>query len=246
MTRIQVRRGTSGEWALADPVLGAGEPGFDMTNWQVRFGDGVTPWSGLVVSIGGATLWADVVGKPVVFPPDAHTHAQADVTGLVSALAGKSDTGHTHTLASLGGFAPALCRIYRATNQSIPAGAGWTDVSFSNAAYEVGGDVWTSGATVTIAVTGYYQVFAEATLDGAGLLSAEVGYMQVLLNGTTTILEDERTVAIGGKPSLMGMAQRSFTAGDTLVMQVQHSRVMAIDLLAQGDHSPDIILCRVA
>ena len=40
---------------------------------------------------GPAVAWADVSGKPATFPPDAHAHAQSDVTGLSTALAGKVD-----------------------------------------------------------------------------------------------------------------------------------------------------------
>lgn len=42
-------------------------------------------------SAGGASSWDDLTGKPSTFPPAAHTHAQADVTGLETALAGKVD-----------------------------------------------------------------------------------------------------------------------------------------------------------
>lgn len=140
---------------------------------------------------------------------------------------------------------PIACRIRRATDQSIPTGASYTDLSFSNAAYQDNATFWTSGATITIPVTGYYQVFAEGTFDGSGLLAAVTANMQILLNGTTTIAEDERTVAIGGKPSLFAMAQRFFTAGDTLKMQFKHSNASALSVLAQGDHSPDIILYKL-
>jgi len=34
--------------------------------------------------------WAQVTGKPTTFTPAAHTHAQADVTGLPAALAAKA------------------------------------------------------------------------------------------------------------------------------------------------------------
>lgn len=37
----------------------------------------------------GSVGWADVTGKPTTFPPAAHTHAIADVTGLQTALDGK-------------------------------------------------------------------------------------------------------------------------------------------------------------
>lgn len=40
--------------------------------------------------------WESITGKPSTFTPSAHTHSQSDVTGLASALAGKSDTGHAH------------------------------------------------------------------------------------------------------------------------------------------------------
>lgn len=52
------------------------------------------------VSAGGAVAWGDITGVPATFPPDAHAHPQSDVTGLVAALAGKSDTSHTHLLAA--------------------------------------------------------------------------------------------------------------------------------------------------
>lgn len=141
--------------------------------------------------------------------------------------------------------APVATRIYRATNQSIPTGAGYTSLSWSAAAYEANGDFWTSGATITIPETGYYQIFAEATFDGTGLLGAATCNMQILLNGATVIGDDEKQVMVNGKAPMWVMAQRLFTAGDTLVVQVKHSDAGAVNILAQGDHSPDIILAKI-
>ena len=42
---------------------------------------------------GGASSWDEITGKPSAFPPSAHTHAQADVTGLPD-IAAKA---HTHS-----------------------------------------------------------------------------------------------------------------------------------------------------
>jgi hypothetical protein len=44
---IQLRRGTTAEWTAANPVLAVAEPGMDTTTGEVKFGDGVTAWSGL-------------------------------------------------------------------------------------------------------------------------------------------------------------------------------------------------------
>lgn len=39
---------------------------------------------------GGPVAWVDVTGKPVEFPPSAHSHVIADITGLDTALAAKT------------------------------------------------------------------------------------------------------------------------------------------------------------
>jgi len=45
----------------------------------------------------GSVAWTEVTGKPTTFSPSAHTHAISDVTGLQTALDGKSSTSHTHS-----------------------------------------------------------------------------------------------------------------------------------------------------
>lgn len=47
LARYRFRRGTAAEWAVADLILGEGEPGFesDSTPEKVKVGDGFTPWS---------------------------------------------------------------------------------------------------------------------------------------------------------------------------------------------------------
>lgn len=46
-TRIQQRRGTAAEWTSVNPILALGEIGYDLTNDNIRIGDGVTPWNDL-------------------------------------------------------------------------------------------------------------------------------------------------------------------------------------------------------
>lgn len=47
MTRIQLRRGTAAQWRRANPVLAAGEPGFEVDTLRHKVGDGQQPWSEL-------------------------------------------------------------------------------------------------------------------------------------------------------------------------------------------------------
>ncbi len=47
MTIMQIRRGTTAEWATSNPVLASGEEGLDTTLKATKIGDGATAWSGL-------------------------------------------------------------------------------------------------------------------------------------------------------------------------------------------------------
>lgn len=44
-TVLKWRRGTAAEWELADPVLAAGEPGYETDTNQFKIGDGSTQWT---------------------------------------------------------------------------------------------------------------------------------------------------------------------------------------------------------
>lgn len=50
---IALRRGTTAQWATANPVLSAGEPGVDLTTGEQRIGNGTDPWSDLPSTGGG-------------------------------------------------------------------------------------------------------------------------------------------------------------------------------------------------
>lgn len=60
---------------------------------------------GYLPGSGGGTTgpvdWVDITGKPATFPPSAHTHVIAEVTGLQAALDGKQPLGSYITLADL-------------------------------------------------------------------------------------------------------------------------------------------------
>ena len=46
-TQIKLRRDTAANWLLEDPVLGTGEPGFELTTGKLKIGDGTSLWSAL-------------------------------------------------------------------------------------------------------------------------------------------------------------------------------------------------------
>lgn len=57
VTAIQVRRGTAAQWTTANPVLLAGECGFESDTNKIKIGDGATAWTALNY------LFLDATGK---------------------------------------------------------------------------------------------------------------------------------------------------------------------------------------
>ena len=55
-TRMQQRRGTAAQWTAANPVLGAGEIGFETDTNKFKIGNGSTAWTSLAYFIDGASL----------------------------------------------------------------------------------------------------------------------------------------------------------------------------------------------
>lgn len=50
--QIRVRRGTTAQWSLANPILADGEPGYLTDTNHYKIGDGVTRWDDLPISTG--------------------------------------------------------------------------------------------------------------------------------------------------------------------------------------------------
>lgn len=133
-------------------------------------------------------------------------------------------------------------RVRMGANQSIAAGSVYLDLVWTVAPSQVGGTFWTSGATVTIPETGYYQIDVEATFESA---ATPVTCNMQLLAGAAVIGDDERMVAASATAAMIVSATRSFVAGDTLKVQVKHSNATALNVLTQGDHSPDIRITKI-
>ena len=55
VTQIQVRRGTASQWTSTNPVLAAGEQGFETDTLKLKIGDGSTAWNSLAYVATGAT-----------------------------------------------------------------------------------------------------------------------------------------------------------------------------------------------
>lgn len=55
-TRMQQRRGTASQWTTANPILAAGEIGYETDTAKFKVGDGITSWSSLKYFANAADL----------------------------------------------------------------------------------------------------------------------------------------------------------------------------------------------
>jgi hypothetical protein len=102
-TVIQLRRDTSTNWDSVNPILSAGEAGFETDTSKLKIGDGSTAWSSLAYfgnldslnNVGDVTITSAATGEVLRFDGTAwvnETLVIADVDGLQGALDQKATT----------------------------------------------------------------------------------------------------------------------------------------------------------
>lgn len=166
--QIQSRRGTSADWAAADPVLALGEIGYDSTENKLKVGDGTKKWSALswLKGDGGAA------GTGTVDLSEYLKKDEYDFKGNVLIGTGDVATGSTGGVGHAGLMegvdrwkAGAVLRVH----QGIP-GTAFTPDKF--------GPVWGN------------PYWAKNVADGGTLNALE------LIHGTSIVCEGNATIDI--------------------------------------------------
>lgn len=69
--RIQFRRGTAAEWTSANPVLAAGELGYETDTTQIKIGNGSTTWENLAYSAVSSSYIDNAIANVIDMAPGA-------------------------------------------------------------------------------------------------------------------------------------------------------------------------------
>jgi hypothetical protein len=115
IAQIQIRRGTTAEWAAASPVvLAAGEFGYDITLKRTKIGDGTTEWASLE--------WDELRKWPIgsIYMSVSSTSPATLFGGTWAALGGRMLIGvdETYTAGSTGGAATHTLTVAQMPNHS--------------------------------------------------------------------------------------------------------------------------------
>lgn len=83
--QIQIRRDTSANWALYNPVLHDGEPGIELDTFRIKYGDGTTAWNSLPYLLAGESPAHEWSGTLLRFKnPDGSWGEWTDLSADIS------------------------------------------------------------------------------------------------------------------------------------------------------------------
>ena len=78
--RIRLRRGTASGWTSANPILAAGELGYETDTGKAKVGDGSTAWTSLSYLV----QWSTITGRPTVIASGSTQSEARTAIGLGS------------------------------------------------------------------------------------------------------------------------------------------------------------------
>lgn len=112
--RFLLRSGTAAQWASVNPILAAGEPGYETDTYVFKMGDGVTAWASLPAyernrQAANANLAAEAgltgAADRVSYYTGLGAKALATFNSLGRSLVGAANTAAARTALELGGLA---------------------------------------------------------------------------------------------------------------------------------------------
>lgn len=119
VAQITARKDTTANWAAANPILAAGEPGFDTTLKRLKIGDGVSSWSAL----SWATMGTDEVAAVLAASESINAGLDATDGAFAAVLAdpeSESAAALSATIASdIGAQAPGIITDVLASDPAL-------------------------------------------------------------------------------------------------------------------------------
>lgn len=124
-TRMQQRRGTATQWSTANPVLGAGEIGFETNTGKFKIGDGSTAWAGLNYYVDANSILGGISGTDLPAALDTLNELAAALgddanyaTTVTNALATKAPLASPTFTGTVSGITKSMVGLGNVDNTS--------------------------------------------------------------------------------------------------------------------------------
>jgi hypothetical protein len=143
---IELRRGTASQWTTANPVLHAGEPGFEIDTGKLKIGDGTTAWTSLAYTGSGAAGQGVATGGTTGQVLKKNSGTNFDTSWVSAAVPAGGTTGQvlgkssgtdyaTAWVDQTGGTGDVAASTHAATSKTTPADADELPLSDSAATF---------------------------------------------------------------------------------------------------------------
>lgn len=203
MTTIKFRRGTAAQWTSANPVLTAGEPGFETDTNKGKIGDGTTAWTSLPYSA-EREVGQRVQAAGGVVTPGQNTIAGYSGNGVASDLGtttinGGGTVGRENIIG-----ATDFSTVGTATSNVKATGSG-ADYSVITGGY----DNMAGGLMSVISGAHNYttNTSTHGTISGGSLHHIDAGDYHTIAGGTVNSI----TTTGGSRCTIGGGADNSIT-----------------------------------
>lgn len=191
---IEFRRGTAAAWTAANPVLAAGEPGWESDTDKLKIGDGVTAWNALsYFSTGGVGTITSTGGSLTVTNPSGPT-ANLDLPNSGAAAGTYGDATHASRVT-----VNALGIVTAISSVAIAGGSANISVLFDSL---LGADAASidTGANGIAQTAKHLLCLLTARTTQAAVLSAA----NITLNGDGAANYDRYSYTISGATAAIG------------------------------------------
>jgi len=193
-TRMQQRRGTAQQWNTANPILAAGEIGFETDTGAFKIGNGSSTWSALkyFTDASGAPELLDTLNELAAALGDDPQY----LSNHVSATTNVHGIANTQNLATLDDVSDAVSNAE--VDQSTLAGAG-IDWNVGTNQFDIDSTVVTLTGTQELT----NKTLVSADLGGNSVAVTQDGTDNTTKIATTEFVQGRVSSVIAGAPELL-------------------------------------------
>jgi hypothetical protein len=109
--RIRLRRDSSFNWSVNNPILGSGEPGVELDTNRLKIGNGISEWNTLPYMLGNISGLQLTIGNGQVNSLYWDAGERLDIVGSGDTQVYFNDISNTITVYSSGSSLGAITRI---------------------------------------------------------------------------------------------------------------------------------------
>lgn len=173
MTTIKLRRGTTAQWATANPVLAAGEPGVDTTTGLLGIGNGTTAWADLPKFLDQKRV-GDAIAASRAFVKRAGPVVPALFAGTEARyVVFRQDVGSTKGI-WLGRYIGAGLWDCYELRQTVSAVSGHTTTQLRNNEIRTAGATFEADGSTNVTSSGTWTSFSTGSASGGAVVHASV------------------------------------------------------------------------